>query len=205
MRLGGLGGGIAALLLISACNSPARPTTETGSPAASTQSPSVPASAPVGSLPPSPAAGSSPASPPPGGNKLPPDVKVPKVHGRQNAAAEVGGTIGRLELTFTRVTGYPIYAPPNGDVGVTWTDNHGNNLTLGGHLFLGKRPTSANFSVQLDVVKPPDAWTFVSGNGSCEVTIKTADVHRFDGKVECPQLKWAGDTVAAAAAFSYRP
>ncbi|HKZ76527.1 MAG TPA: hypothetical protein VJ259_07660 [Actinomycetota bacterium] len=202
MRRAGLVVGAVSLVVLAACGS--KPAATSGSPPAATQAPSAASAQPPASIPPTPAS-SLPPSAPPGGNRLPPDVKVPKVHGRQDAKADVSGTLGQLDLSFTRITGYPIYAPPGGTVGVTWTDNHGNNLTLGGTLFQGTRPTSAKFSVQFDVVKPPDSWTFVSGNGSCDVTIKTADVHRFEGKVECPRLKWAGDTVAAAAAFSYRP
>ncbi len=118
-----------------------------------------------------------------GPTDLPP--KPPKADpGKNNAQGVVIGSDAR-ELNFTDTIEYPYY-DRKGETSVGWMDADRNTLTLYmAKTFVGTRKTSADVSIQLDLL---GAGSFVSGDGGCSVTIDKATQRSLTGSVKC--LDW---------------
>ena len=99
--------------------------------------------------------------------------------------------------------GYYFYVPPGGSATISWFDTRGNSLTVGVEkLFTGTQETGGNASLEFGLTDP-NLGNFVSGNGTCSVTLTAVEEHRFAGRFACAGVKSpTGGTLTVAGDFS---
>jgi len=92
-----------------------------------------------------------------------------------------------VELAFQAACGYPFYVPPDGAASVDFCGGQGDVLSVGlERLFVGTRKTGAEVALQFNLA---NGGSFVSGDGSCALTISSAEKHLFAGRFECTGVK----------------
>ena len=166
------------------------------------------------------ATGATPSSPAPniyspassGGSSSGAGVEPPTgpspASGVDHPRAALSGSIdgAAVNLSFDQVSGYPLFEPPDGVASISWLDLSGNSLTFGAdHLFHGTQRTGGDKGVSLEIGTGQPYESFVSGNGTCRVTITTLNPHGLAGSFACKGVEGSsGGRLDATGTFAAR-
>jgi hypothetical protein len=109
-----------------------------------------------------------------------------------------GGDLrGSAELALVPTS---VYSAPPGGMVLTFADDAGNFLGVGGVTFTGSKKTSVELSVTLTVADDEPAL-FVSENGECTIDVSRADDAGIEGSIECANLANEEASIDATASF----
>jgi hypothetical protein len=173
----------ALALLASACggglNVPTSPSSAT--PTASTPSPAPP----TGATPTASGATGTPTASP--------------VPGRVTTGIATLTASGGVQTTQSMPLTTPaVYAPPPGTFVLNWT-SAAAGFAMTGLTFVGSRPSSTSLQVSLSIHASSGTFAFVSRDGSCQITITTADPTDLAGSYSCPNVTDTTGTVTVTA------
>jgi hypothetical protein len=115
-----------------------------------------------------------------------------------SASFEVTGDLrGSAELALVPTS---VYSAPPGGMALTFADDAGDFLGVGGVTFIGSKKTSAKLSVTLTVADDEPAL-FVSENGECTIEVIRADDAGIEGSIDCANLANEEASIDATASF----
>lgn len=96
------------------------------------------------------------------------------------------------------LTNPAVYAPPPGTFVLNWSSGAAG-FAMTGPSFVGSRPSSTSLQVSLSIHTSSGTFTFASTDGSCQITVTTADPTDFAGSFSCPSVTDVGGTVTVSA------
>ena len=91
-----------------------------------------------------------------------------------------------------------VYAPPPGTFVLNWTSGAAT-FAMTGLTFVGSRPSSTSLQVSLSIHSSAGTYTFVSRDGSCQITVTTAEPNDLVGSYSCPNVRDTTGTVTVTA------
>ena len=92
-----------------------------------------------------------------------------------------------------------VYSAPPGGMSLSFDDDAGSFLGIGGETAPGSRPTSLQLSLTLTVESEP---LFVSEGGECTIDVERADATGVQGSFQCTDLANETASVDAVGAFT---
>jgi len=112
-----------------------------------------------------------------------------------------------IDLNFSVMDPYSYYGGATGESSLNFLDIDGDSLAIGGGLREGTQKTSNDVALSLVVLDAGgEPLSLTSGNGSCRITITTANNKVIEGSFRCPDVKVGKGTVLdATGTFSGRP
>jgi hypothetical protein len=101
------------------------------------------------------------------------------------------------------LTSPAVYAPQPGTFVLNWASGAAS-FAMTGVTFVGTRPSSTVLQVFLSIHSSSGTFTFGSTDGSCQITVATANATNFVGSYSCPSVTDATGkvTVAVQGTFS---
>ena len=96
------------------------------------------------------------------------------------------------------LTSPAVYAPQPGSFVLNWSSSAAS-FAMTGVTFVGTRPSSTVLQVFLSIHASSGTYTFQSIDGSCQVTITTADATNLVGSYRCSNVKDSTGTVTVTA------
>jgi hypothetical protein len=95
-----------------------------------------------------------------------------------------------------------VYTPPTGGFALSWADEAGDGVGIGGPLFMGTRETSQDLSLALSVVSRGSLLVFADFEGRCRITVEVLEPDDFQGGFTCEELAATdGTTIDADGTF----
>ena len=160
---------------------------------------SLPSPGPAGSValpstssPVSPVAGQ-PSTAPSGATSVAPVIPLPSPDPNSmsgNGNANVTTPDGQqLNLAFVAMDPYSFYGGPGTNSTLTFLDQGGNALTIGGYVGKGSFKTSSDIGLALTILSAGKPINLTSGNGSCRITYTQVDKKVVAGSFKCPDVK----------------
>ncbi len=92
-----------------------------------------------------------------------------------------------------------VYSAPPGGMSLSYDDEAGNFLGIGGETPTGTRPTSLQLSLTITV---DGEAVFESKGGECTIDVDRADATGVDGSFECNDLANETASIDAVGAFT---
>jgi hypothetical protein len=93
-----------------------------------------------------------------------------------------------------------VFAPPRGQVALTWLDRDGNALIIRGPSFRGTSKTSTDLALSL-VLQAGQPYVFVAGVDDCTVTLSKVHAKSFVGSFRCGKLSGENKAIQARGSF----
>jgi hypothetical protein len=139
-----------------------------------------------------------------GGSGSPFPTTSPGITGSVTSGVATVTVTGAVQTTQSLPLATPaVYAPPPGAFALSWS-SAAAGVSMGGASFVGTQPTSTDLQLTLFVHASSGTFTFVSTDGSCEVTVTASDPTTFSGSFTCGSVSDAtgAATVAAQGSFT---